>query len=576
MDGAAVPDPDGADHRGAARRGVARHGSAGHGGGGRTRGADGQPGRRQFLRVAAGASVAAAPLAGLLSACGGGPAGHPAAAQGASSRAASARASAPRPPGNADWVALRRRLSTQRLVQPGQPAYATAKQLFDPRFDRLSPAGIGYCATASDVSACLAFVREFGLPVAARSGGHSYAGWSSSTGLVVDVTAMNSLRLASAQTVQVGAGTRLIDLYNGLASHGVAVPGGSCPTVGVAGLTLGGGVGVLSRAYGLTSDNLTGLQVVTTDGAVRDCSAASHPDLLWACQGGGGGNFGIVTSFTFRTRPLSQLVVFFVSWPWPDAARVVAAWQDWAPVAPDELWSNLHLEASPGLPPTVQVGGTYLGSIAGCEQLLGQLYAAVGTRPASPFLEETSYQHAMMLEAGCAQLSAAQCHLPTQTPQGQLARQPSYASSDFYTARIPTAGIQALVTGVERMSSVAAPQTSVGAVAFDACGGAVNRVHPQATAYVHRDALFLAQYSTNWGTGASAAAVSRQQAWLDSVHAAMRPYVSGQAYQNYIDPALPGWQQAYYGANYPRLASIKATYDPDQVFRFPQGITPAG
>jgi FAD/FMN-containing dehydrogenase len=184
------------------------------------------------------------------------------------------------------------------------------------------------------VSTCLAFVRKFALPVAARSGGHSYAGWSSTTGLMVDVTAMNSFQVGSGQTVCVGTGLHLIDLYNRLAAHGLAVPGGSCPTVGVAGLTLGGGVGVLARAYGLTSDALEAVQIVTADGTVRSCHASSNSDLFWACRGGGGGNFGIATAFTFRAHRLSKLVVFFLSWPWSQAAKVVAGWQSWAPYQP--------------------------------------------------------------------------------------------------------------------------------------------------------------------------------------------------------------------------------------------------
>ena len=124
-----------------------------------------------------------------------------------------------------------------------------AKELFDPRFDALHPAGIAYCRNPHDVSTCLAFARRYGVPVAARCGGHSYAGWSSTSGLIVDVTRMSGVNV-SGSTAAVGAGTRLIDLYSGLAAHGRAVPGGSCPTVGIAGLTLGGGIGVIGRAMG--------------------------------------------------------------------------------------------------------------------------------------------------------------------------------------------------------------------------------------------------------------------------------------------------------------------------------------
>jgi FAD/FMN-containing dehydrogenase len=539
--------------------------------GDRGEGGRGRPGRRAFLALG-GAAVAAVPISYFVHAATerGSPAVRPAAGP-ASSPRAHAHAD------SSDWEALRGGLSSNELALPGQAEYATARELFDPRFDAIEPAGIAYCRTAQDVSACLAFVRRFGLPVAVRSGGHSYGGWSSGTGLVVDVTQMNSLQVGGAgATVQVGTGTRLIDFYSGLAAHGLAVPGGSCPTVGIAGLTLGGGVGVLSRQYGLTSDHLEAVQIVTADGTVRDCDAQRNSDLLWACRGGGGGNFGVATSFTFRTHQLSQLVIFFLSWPWFQAARVVEGWQSWVPSTPDALWSNLHLIGAPhGALPTVSVGGTYLGSVGAAQGLLAGLYTAVGSPPASPYVAETSYLNAMMVEAGCADQSVSQCHLPTQTPDGQVARQPSFGKSDFFTRPLPPAAIKTLVDGIEGVRAVPGAASGVGAIAFDALGGAVNQVDPAATAFVHRDALFLAQYSTSWNGTASASEVASQQAWLRGFYASLHPYASGQAYQNYLDPDLTGWREAYYGANYPRLARIKATYDPHQLFRFPQGITPA-
>ena len=213
----------------------------------------------------------------------------------------------------ADWEALRRALSTHKLIRPGGKMYPAAKELFDPRFDVKRPAGIAYCATARDVSACVNFVRKFGLTVSARSGGHSYGGWSSNNGgLIVDVTGISYFNVG-AGSVTVGTGIHLIDFYNRLAARGLAVPGGSCATVGIAGLTLGGGVGVLSRAFGLSSDNLESLRIVTADGVIRTASPTSNPNLYWASRGGGGGNFGIAVSFTFRTRRLGSVVLFFLT-----------------------------------------------------------------------------------------------------------------------------------------------------------------------------------------------------------------------------------------------------------------------
>jgi FAD/FMN-containing dehydrogenase len=490
----------------------------------------------------------------------------------------------------ADWAKLRGQLSTGRLLQPGSAGYYPARLQFDPRFDDARPAGIAYCAIPADVSACLAFARRFGVPIAARSGGHSYGGWSTTSGLVIDVSRMSRVTVdAATGTARVGAGTHLIDLYNELAAHGRAVPGGSCPTVGVAGLALGGGVGVVGRLYGLTCDNVVAVQIVTADGVVRECSQTSDPDLFWACRGGGGGSFGVVTEFTLRTHPAPDLVLFFLHWPWSQAGQVVSAWQSWAPSAPDELWSNLHLSAAPGgTEPQVSVGGTYAGGIAQAQGLLDRLYAAVGSGPSSTFVQSEPYLSVMLVEAGCAGLSVAQCHLPWQNPAGMFERVPELAKSDFYTARLPPAGIRALLGHVEQMQLVSGAPGATGGVAFDAFGGVINRVSPDSTAFVHRDALFLAQYTTTWtappsagtpgpgGPGSAAgvrsAAVRRQRAWLRSFHAAMRPYASGEAYQNYADPDLADWQRAYYGANYPRLQQVKAAVDPTDLFHFPQSI----
>src|ERR1700744_1703667 len=480
----------------------------------------------------------------------------------------------PRPtssPKASDWTALGHDLSGS-LVRPGESGYTTASELFDPRFDSLHPAGIAYCASPHDVATSLAFVRKFGLPVAARCGGHSYAGWSSTSGLIVDVTRMAGVNI-SGTTATVGAGTRLIDFYSGLSAQSRTVPGGSCPTVGISGLTLGGGVGVVARAYGLTCDNVSELQVVTADGQIRTCNASQNSDLYWACRGGGGGNFGVVTSFTFTTHPAGDIVLFFLSWPWSQAQRVLAAWQSWAPHAPDELWSNVHLSAAPGgSVPTLQVGGTYIGSASAAQAELEKLYAAAGSDPSSPFLETTPWLHAMLVEAGCANLTVTECHLPTQVAGGQLSRSSEHAKSDYFTSPLSSQGIGTLLSGVEKFQQAGGAQGASGGIAFDALGGAVNRVAPSATAFVHRDALFGAQYTTTWPTGAPAAAGNRQYAWPQSFWQSRRPYASGQAYQNYIDPALTNWQQAYYGANYSRLTQVKGTYDPGHVFSFPQAI----
>jgi hypothetical protein len=268
------------------------------------------------------------------------------------------------------------------------------------------------------------------------------------------------------------------------------------------------------------------------------------------------------------------VVIFSLSWPWSQAARVVAAWQSWAPTAPDALWSNLHLAAAPGgSVPNITVGGTYLGSVGGAANLLSQLYAKAGSRPSGSYLSNPQpYLSAMLTEAGCSSIGYEACHLPWYSAGGKLARQPQYTKSDFFTTPLSGAGISTLLAGIEAMQRVKGASGGVGGVAFDALGGAVNRVKPGATAFVHRNALFMAQYTTGWTTGAGAAGISNQHTWQRKFWSSMRRHASGQAYQNYIDPDLTNWQQAYYGANYTRLAAIKKKYDPTRLFTFPQAI----
>jgi FAD/FMN-containing dehydrogenase len=473
-------------------------------------------------------------------------------------------------PTQADWDALRNQLSTHRLYQPGRSGYAHAHELFSPQYDALQPSGVAYCKTAADVALCLSFVTKFGLAVRMRSGGHSYGGWSSVTGgLILDVSEMNSMTFGTG-TVKVGAGIDLINFYSGLATHGKAVPGGSCPTVGIAGLTLGGGIGVLARMYGLTCDNLRSLDVVTAAGETLTCSPTRNEPLYWASRGGGGGNFGVATSFTFGTHDLTTLVLFFLSWPWPQAARVISGWQSWIPHEPDTMWSNLHLSSNFGGLPSVSVGGTFVGSVAGAQAELDKLYHLVGTAPTSATHVAHTFLSAMLLEAGCATVPVGACDTP---PGGHLPRVPFYAKSDFFSMPLSKSGINALLVGIEKLRTIKGATGGNGSIAFDALGGAVHKVAPDATAFVHRDALFGAQYYTSWTWPGTPAGRASQLAWIRSYYKAIHPNANGQAYQNYPDPDLVNWRQAYYGANYPQLQTVKATYDPKGLFKFPQAIT---
>ena len=518
--------------------------------------------RRQFLRRG-GATVAALGAAAALDGC------STAAPSAGSSTTETTGASGP-----PDWSALSGMLSG-RLVVAGSPTAVTSAELYNTRFDGTVPEAIAYCRSVSDVQRCLGFARDHAVQIAARAGGHSYGGYSSCPGLVVDVTLMATVATgpAGAGSATVGAGARLIDVYSTLGSAGVLLPAGSCPTVGIAGLTLGGGVGVFGRKYGLTCDNLRSLDMVTADARVVTADEGTHSDLLWASKGGGGGNFGVVTSFTFDVHPIPDIALFTLEFPWGAAADVLGAWQHWMPGTPPELWSNCQLlssgTAGGAQPLGVRVTGVLVGTPSTLTGLLGPLITAAGTAPTYQFVGPEPYLKAMLVEAGCSDSSVAACHLPSQNPAGTLSRSGFAAKSNYIDTPMPSAGLQAVVEAVASLDRT--QPGSGGGMVFDAYGGVINEVRPDSTAFVHRDAVACIQYSVSWGPGASAAVMTEADTWLQTTQGQLAPYVNG-AYQNYIDPTLTDWQQAYYGANLPRLVDVKGTYDPDDVFHFAQSI----
>jgi FAD binding domain/Berberine and berberine like len=534
--------------------------------------------RRRFLGIAGGAIAGTA-----LAACGSSPSTNPTPTTGSHSTTSSTppTTNAPTttttagPVTQSDWETLSRTLSSGAgLVQPGNSAYTAGSQLFDPTFDSIMPKAIAYCATSTDVANCIKFVQDHDLAFAARSGGHSYGGYSTSTGLVIDVTRQNTVQLDQAgQIATIGAGSFLVDIYSYLGQQGFALAGGSCPTVGIAGLTLGGGLGVVDRQFGLTCDNLTEATVVLASGSVVTCSTSENPDLFWALQGGGGGNFGIVTDFKFKVHPIGNLGLFTLVWDWDDAPNVIEAWQSWGPNNPSEIWSNCQLlnsQSTPnGVTPAARVTGVSVGSVSALQDAVSSFIASVGRSPFNNFVGGDTYANTMLIEAGCEGSTVAECHLPSQNVHGRLTRSPFAAKSDWLSTPLPSAGITALVDALNNRSSSG---YAGGGIVLDSAGGAINQVAPDATAFVHRNSLCSLQYSAGWNTGDSQSVISANQAWLQSAWTGMRPYVNGQAYQNYIDPLLDDWAQAYYGTNLQRLTQIKRTYDPNNLFKFAQSI----
>lgn len=516
-----------------------------------------QTSRRAVLRGLAG-------TAGLLAldACGHGRPRVP-------SPSASSRAPASAGPTAADWDGLRRRISGT-LRRPDDSGYTSTVQLFNRRFDGIHPAGVVSAASVTDVQAAVSFARDHGLPVTARSGGHSYAGASTNHGLVVDLRPMAAIR-TDGPTATVGTGAALVDVYAQLAARGVSVPAGSCPAVGLAGLALGGGQGVVSRRYGLTCDRITSAQVVLADGRVVTASADSEPDLLWALKGAGAG-FGIVTSLDLRTHTTSGLSTSYHAYPWSAAASVLTAWMAHLPAADRSVWSTCHLLAtSDGTGPTVTVSCVRVGASDGLRSALAPFLAAAGTAPSSASYRDRSYLDTMLLEAGCADTPVAGCHIAGQSPAGTLPRDAFVAASDFFTAPIDSAGVDALAGAIEARQRDAS--LGVGGAAFDTWGGATGDVAPDATAFVHRNVAFGAQYTASWAGQPGNGPLPANQASLDAIKATVSAAATGAAYQNYADPTLSDPGTAYYGANLPRLQRLKATYDPHDVFRAPGGLS---
>lgn len=443
------------------------------------------------------------------------------------------------------------------VVTPSSPAYARDKALVDSRFDGTHPQAIVYCESAEDVEKTVRWARKHAIHIVPRCGGHSYAGYSTtSRGVVVDVSRLNRVHVHDG-IATVGAGARLIDVYGGLAPLGRTIPAGSCPTVGISGLALGGGIGYAGRKLGLTCDNIVGLSLVTANGGLVNCSAHENSDLYWASRGGGGGNFGIATRFRFRTHRVGDVAYYQVVWPWSDAARAFRAWQAFAPHAPDELFAGFYLATNvprgPGTLPFVSSGGQFFGSESALRSLLAPLVAAGA--PSRVTVGTLTYIDAIMHWAGCHPLE--QCQV--------VPHQRFKSRSDYVDKPLSNAAIATLLGGVEKSQA----STSLGGAAliFDASGGAINRVHPADTAFVHRNALFSIQYFSSWvGSGVG------DLQWNRNLYAAMRPYVSGFAYQNYIDPDLVSWKHAYYGSNLRRLVAVKQKRDPQNVFHFAQSI----
>ncbi len=466
-----------------------------------------------------------------------------------------------------DWDALQGVISGD-VILPGSPDYDSARKPAIARFHDVLPQAVVLCRTPEDVSETISFASRSGLETTTRSGGHCFAGRSSTEGVVIDVSPMHSVSV-SGGVATVGAGARLGDVYDSLDKHGLTILAGSGPTVGISGLTLGGGLGILGRKHGLTSDHLLGAQIVLADGRIVECDEHHHEDLFWALRGAGGGNFGVVTSLVFKTLPAPAATGFHLLWPHAHAVAVIDAWKRWAPAAPDELAASLLVTASGDVekPPMVNVFGAMLGAEADTTELLEELVARVGMDPTSASRKRMSHRETKRYLAELGDAMAGDeiegtSHGQTQQ-QGHL-----FSKSEFFRRPLPTEAIEALVENL-REGRVSGQSRELD---FTPWGGAYNRVPADATAFVHRDELFLLKHAVEVDPDASTTERQSARRWLARSWGLVHPWGSGGVYPNFPDPDLTDWAHAYYGTNYDRLVRVKAKYDPGGFFRFRQSL----
>jgi FAD/FMN-containing dehydrogenase len=442
-----------------------------------------------------------------------------------------------------------------RVITPDSADYDAARRVWNGMIDR-RPALIVECAGAADVVAALEFARREGLPIAARGGGHGVAGKAVvDDGVVIDLSEMDGVHVdPKARTARVGAGATWSQVDRESQAFGLAVTGGVDSRTGVAGLTLGGGIGHLARAHGLTIDSLLSAEVVLADGRVVTASDGDHPDLFWALRGGGG-NFGVVTSFEFRLQEVGpEVMTAQVFHPMEGAAEAVAFYREFMAGAPDEVGCfALFVNVPPVEPfPADQHGRTCLALVA-CHA--GDLDE--GEEILRPM---GSFGSPMLSVVAPMPYVTLQSSFDAGAPDGGR-----YYWKATYLDEISDDLIATVVGGVE---SLPGPYSNV---FFEPLGGAVSRVDSSATAFPHRGAGFGLGLSTGWEDPAADGAA---MAWTRDLYEAVAVHGSGGAYSNYLDHDDAGLTGAAWGPNYPRLQQVKAAYDPEDLFHGNVEIAP--
>jgi hypothetical protein len=427
---------------------------------------------------------------------------------------------------------------------------------FDKSFNQrlqLTPRVRVVAASAAAVSSSILWATNNGIGFAIRSGGHCFEGFSQSPDLVIDVRGMTGIKLsADKKSVAIGAGSSLGSVYKALEPSHLAIPAGSCFSVGVAGHSLGGGFGLLGRPFGLACDSVVSMEMVDAAGKILTVSQQQNPDLFWALRGGGNGSFGVVTNFTFRTSAVNQVAKFRMDWNKTPAqgVKVMQGWQQWLENLPSSITGLLHLTKAEGELMNLHLAGLSVQSESKLKVELKRLQTLAG----------------------------AADKLTTNTvPFGEAAedfnggkKEPAYTSifmkgkSDYVTEPMTDQGILTLLEGLQKAAVSMA-------VLCDSYGGAINKVAVNATAFAHRgNTKYSMQYYKDWQIPSASDA---NLAAMRTLYASMRPFVSGGAYLNYCDLDLgDGYAKAYWGDNLPRLMKIKAEVDPKNIFKHAQSV----
>jgi FAD/FMN-containing dehydrogenase len=430
------------------------------------------------------------------------------------------------------------------VIRRGDAGYDDARRVWNGMVDR-RPAIIVKCTSTADVVAAVNHAREQGLVLAVRGGGHNAGGLAMvDDGLVIDLSPMKAVKVDKEQRIAyVEGGALWRDLDAATHPHGLATTGGLISSTGVGGLTLGGGLGWLMRKHGLACDNVAAVEIVTADGQVRRASATENPDLFWGIRGGGG-NFGVVTSFEFRLHPVSTLYAGMLVFPGPRAPEVLRRYRDVAMNASDDLTVFAAMMTSPDGQPITALLTAYNGPVNKAEAAVKPL------RDLGPVADQV----------GEMPYPALQSMLDDGFPSGLHV----YWRSDFLKG-LPDEAIDALV---DRFTAITSP---LSALLIEQFGGAVARVPADETAFAQRDALFNLAVIARWADPATA---TTHIDWARKTSDAVSPFTSGGVYVNYLGAEGADRVRAAYGAKYDRLVAIKQTYDPTNLFSVNQNIQP--